>query len=71
LNGTTQKLRCFICDIEIAINAYAYGELPPAVQDLIKGPEHIRRKREIEMEISKVPEGNISVIEHWKQFLND
>ena len=46
-------------------------ELLPEVLTHIGKMEHIRRKEEIERSIKNVPQGVISVLQHWSQYLDD
>jgi hypothetical protein len=63
------ELKCFICNTPISARRQfdMMSGLEPEILDHIGKVEHIERKKEIELEIKTVPEGAVSVLQHWRQ----
>ena len=69
-----EQIKCFICDVKIPIGKAHFitkSELPPEVLSHVAKIEHIRRREELERGIKEVQEGNISLLQHWSQYLDD
>ena len=70
----SEQIKCFICELKIPLGNTVYitkKKLAPEVLSHIREIEHIRRREEIERCIKEVPEGGISLLQHWSQYLDD
>jgi hypothetical protein len=67
------EIKCFICDVKIPISTQnnIESKLPLEVLNHVRKIEHIERRKELEKRIKQVPEGGMSVLGHWRQYLND